>query len=252
MQFLDAFSNQMHARMETIVRMHTPAPMGSACDVALSRIVSRLVPIADAQLGLQSRIPGQEEGKGKSKGKDCKTKPTAKSGDVDFDENAQAEPDEPEEQDADQEEDPEAYLVEAHTSGESEADSDGMLDWSASERKDYKDRTMATAACACPDSSVKQSDTWEWRGPCCLVRVHRQMRRCLFPPTWKETIWQGLTVQPQRIAHVKPRDQSFLSPENVKSVDLLRSEKLHIHGQARLILKSHQMLVAKCTSHQRG
>ena len=51
-------------------------------------------------------------------------------------------------------------------------DSDGMLDWSASECKDYKDRIMATVACACPDSSVKPSDTWEWRGPCLLVRVH--------------------------------------------------------------------------------
>ena len=114
---------------------------------------------------------------------------TAKSCDVDFDENAQAEKDEPEEQDADQEEDPEAYLVEAPTSEEGEFGSDGMLDWSASECKDYKDRITATAACACPDSSVvKQSDTWEWRGPCCLVRVHRQMRRGLCTPTWKETI----------------------------------------------------------------
>ena len=59
---------------------------------------------------------------------------------------------------------------------------------------------------------------------CCLVtlvRVHCQTRRCLFTPTWKESIWQGLTVQPQR-SHVKPKDQSFLSPviENVKSVEL--------------------------------
>ena len=43
------------------------------------------------------------------------------------------------------------------------------------------------------------------------------------------SIWQGLTVQPQRIAHVKPQDQSFLSPvndENVMSVELLRSRKV--------------------------
>ena len=59
-------------------------------------------------------------------------------------------------------------------------ESDGMLDWSARECKDYKDRATATVACACPDSSAKQSDTWEWRGPCCLVRVHRQTRRCLY------------------------------------------------------------------------
>ena len=49
------------------------------------------------------------------------------------------------------EDDPEAYLVEAQSSSsESEMDSDGMLDWSASECKDYKDRIMATVACACP------------------------------------------------------------------------------------------------------
>ena len=107
-------------------------------------------------------------------------------------------------------------------------DSDGMLDWSASECKYYKDRIMATVACACPDSSIKLSDTWEWRGPCCLVRVHCQTRRCLFTPTWKESIWQGPTVQPQRITHVKPQDQSFLSPviENAKSVELLRPRKV--------------------------
>ena len=60
------------------------------------------------------------------------------------------------------------------------------------------------------------------RGPCCLVR------RCLFTPTWKESIWQGLTVQPQRITHVKPQDHSFLSlvVDNVKSVELLRPRKV--------------------------
>ena len=76
--------------------------------------------------------------------------------------------DEPQEHDKDQEEDPEAYLVDAQSSEESDMDSDGMLDWSASVYKDYKDRIMATVACACPDSSMKPSDTWEWRGPCCL------------------------------------------------------------------------------------
>ena len=54
------------------------------------------------------------------------------------------------------------------------------------------------------------------------------MRTCLFTPTWKEDIWQVLTIQPQRITHVKPQDESFLSPviENVKSVELLRSRKV--------------------------
>ena len=151
---------------------------------------------------------------------------TAKSGDVDFDENAQAyqeEPEQPQEHDEGQEDDPEAYCVEAPCTSESEMDSDGMLDWSASECKGYKD-CLATVACASPDSLSNLNDTWEWRGLCCLVRVHRQLRRCLFTPTWKEDIWHGLTVQPQRITHVKPQDQSFLRPiiENVKSVEFLR------------------------------
>ena len=145
--------------MTILASMHTHALMGSVCDVALSRIVSRLVPVlannsrpAPAVLSQPRRrpMPSAKERprmprfllkdprtrtKGKSKDKDRKTKPTAKSGDVDLDENAQADPDEPEEQDADQEEDPEPYLVEAQTSEESEMDSDGMLDWSASECK---------------------------------------------------------------------------------------------------------------------
>ena len=129
-----------------------------------------------------------------------------------FDENAQVEKedqDEEQEQDEDQEDDPEAYVVEAQTSSsESEMESDGMLDWPASECKDYKD-CVATVACASPESFKTRKDTWEWRGPCCLVRVHRQLRRCLFTPTWKEDIWQGLTVQPQRITHVKPQDSSL-------------------------------------------
>ena len=101
-----------------------------------------------------------------------------------------------------------------------------MLGWSASDYKDYK-VGVATVACASPDSFKTHKDTWEWRGSCCLVRAHRQLRRCLFTPTWKEDIWQGLTVQPQRITHVKPQDQT-LTPviENVGSVDLLRPRKV--------------------------
>ena len=127
---------------------------------------------------------------------------TAKSGEVDFDENAQADPDEPEEpqgQNDDQGEDLEAILVDAQSSPR-------II------KTPSLDRIMATVACACPDSSVKLSETWEWRGPCCLVRVHRQTRRCLLTPTWKQSIWQGLTVQSQRITHVKPKDQSRISP----------------------------------------
>ena len=55
---------------------------------------------------------------------------------------------------------------------------------------DYKERACAyTAASSSIPASAK--DSWEWRGSCCLVRVHRQARRCLFTPTWKEDIWQG-------------------------------------------------------------
>ena len=217
------FSNQMDARMDIITSMHIPVLMGCVCVVAQSHIISRLVLVlannslldlavrsqpsrrlmrSPKEKLLMPRPPTKEprirrKPKVSLKAKDRKAKPTAKSGETNFDENAQADRDEPQGQDDDQEEDPEAYLVDAQSSFESEMDSDGMLDWSASEWKDYEDRIMATVACACPDSSVKPSDTWEWRGPCCLVRVHRQMRRCLFMPTWKESIWQGLTVQPQ-------------------------------------------------------
>ena len=56
----------------------------------------------------------------------------------------------------------------------------------------------------------------------------------------KESIWQGLTVQPQRITHAKPQDQSFLSPviENVKSVELLRPRKSIISMDRRDSLQS--------------
>ena len=102
-----------------------------------------------------------------------------------------------------------------------------MLDWSASECKDYK-VSIATVACAASDSFKTHKDTWDWRAPCCPVRVHRQLQRCLFTPTWQVDIWRGLTVQPQRITHGKPQDQSFLTPviEHVKSVALLRPRQV--------------------------
>ena len=46
---------------------------------------------------------------------------------------------------------------------------------------DYKERTCAyTPASSSIPASTK--DSWEWRGSCCLVRVHRQARRCLYLP----------------------------------------------------------------------
>ena len=52
----------------------------------------------------------------------------------------------------------------------------------------------------------------------CLVRVRRQLRRCLYTPTWKESIWNGLTVQPQRIANVKTAlyDDKSAKPVNMR------------------------------------
>ena len=128
----------------------------------------------------------KKKSKGKSKGKGSQTKPTAKSGNVDFDDHAQAECEDQDEEQAHEEppeDDPEAYVIAAATSSsESDVESDGILDWSASECKDYK-VGIATVACAASDSLKIQKDTLEWRGPYCLVRVHRQTRRCLFTPT---------------------------------------------------------------------
>ena len=171
----------------TIFRLAPVLADNSLLDPAVQSQPQRSHMLSLKEEQLMPRLPvkatrRRRKPKGKSKGKGRQTKPTAKSGDVAFDEKAQAEHEEQEEsheQDEEQEDDPEAYLVAAQTStSESEMDSDGMLDWSASECKDYKD-CVATVACASPDSFSTLKDTWEWRGPCCLVRVHRQLRRCL-------------------------------------------------------------------------
>ena len=97
----------------------------------------------------------QKKSKGKSRGKGSLTKPTAKRGDVDFEDPRQADPDEQDDEhahDEPQEDDPEAYVIAAATSSsESDLESDGMLDWSPSECKDYK-VGIATVACAASDS----------------------------------------------------------------------------------------------------
>ena len=151
----------------------------------------------------------------------------AESGEVDFDETAQEEQDEADDQAEQQEDEAEVYLADAQTS-ESEMESDGMLDWGPQVCKDYKDGAFATVARASPPTSQETlGGGWEWRGRC-LVRVHRQFHRCLYTPTWNESLWQGLTVQPQKTTHVKPKDQSSRSQviENVKSVDPLRPRKV--------------------------
>ena len=72
-------------------------------------------------------------------------------------------------------------------------------------------------------------DSWEWRGSCCLVRVHRQARRCLFTPTWKEDIWHGFKVYPTRKTYVTPMGQKkHLNPviENVKLCSALKPRRV--------------------------
>ena len=93
---------------------------------------------------------------------------------------------------------------------------------------DYKERACAyTAASSSISASAK--DSWEWRGSCCLVRVHRQARRCLFTPTWKEDIWQGFTVFPTRKTYVTPvGHKKHLNPviENVKLCSSLKPRRV--------------------------
>ena len=75
---------------------------------------------------------------------------------------------------------------------------------------------------------MSAKDSWEWRGACCLVRVHRQARRCLFTPTWQEDIWRGLKVHPTRKTYVTPVGQKkHLNPviENVENVKNCQSLK---------------------------
>ena len=95
-----------------------------------------------------------------------------------------------------------------------------MPDWSASECTDYKDDAFATVARASLQESTQPlSDTWERRGPCCLVGVHQQLRRCLC------TLAHGKRAQ--RLTHVKPKDQSSRNPiDNAKSAGCLRSRKV--------------------------
>ena len=93
---------------------------------------------------------------------------------------------------------------------------------------DCKERACASTAVHTA-LSVSTKDSWEWRGACCLVRVHRQVRRCLFTPTWQEDIWHGLKVQPTRKTYVTPVGQKKpLNPviENVKNCQSLKARRV--------------------------
>ena len=64
---------------------------------------------------------------------------------------------------------------------------------------------------------------------CCLVRVRRQARRCLFTPTWKEDIWHHFKVYPTRKTYVTPMGQKkHLNPviENVKLCSALKPRRV--------------------------
>ena len=89
---------------------------------------------------------------------------------------------------------------------------------------DYKERAFARTAVHTA-MSVSTKDSWEWRGSCCLVRVNRQARRCLFTPKWQQDIWHGLKVHPTRKTCVTPVGQKkHLNPviENVKTYQSLK------------------------------
>ena len=100
--------------------------------------------------------------------------------------------------------------------------------WFAHRSDSYKGRTCAyTAASSSIPASTK--DSWEWRGSCCLVRVHRQARRCLFTPTWKEDIWQVFSVYPTRKTYVTPVGQitAIWTPQSLTLTCLNSSGTAH-------------------------
>ena len=64
---------------------------------------------------------------------------------------------------------------------------------------DYKEQAFASIAVHTP-LSVSAKDSWEWRGAGCLVRVHRQARRCLLHQHGKKTSGMASRcIQPARL-----------------------------------------------------
>ena len=87
------------------------------------------------------------------------------------------------------------------------------------------------APAACDTASIPQkpvNDTWEWRGPCCLVRIHQRPRKTLFTPTWQEPVWSGLKVYPVRTTVVQPEGSGHLQPyvEKVTTKKYFKSRKV--------------------------
>ena len=69
------------------------------------------------------------------------------------------------------------------------------------------------------------NDSCQWRGPCCLVRLHRQTRRALYITTWGEPVWLGLQGAPeQTIFFIFPnarKEKQQLEMETEKSCKFL-------------------------------
>ena len=118
-----------------------------------------------------------EKSKDKNKGKSGKNqnKAKAKTGEVNFVDEDQDEVDG--NTNVNQEDAKACEAIEEFSDGD---DFFGYVaDWDVSDAR----------AASVPQKPV--NDTWEWRGPCCLVRVHRQPRKTLFTPTWN-----GLKIRP--------------------------------------------------------
>ena len=101
-----------------------------------------------------------------------------------------------------------------------------MCDWSASECKDYK-VGIATVACVASESTKIQRDTWKMARTLLSSQSTSTITKMSVYTYMEGRHLAGLTIQPQRITHVKLQDHSFLTPviEHVKSVEYLKPRK---------------------------
>ena len=210
------FLSLTDARMETTVKMHALARTVSACDVPPRRIVFGIAlglavnkPLGQVNPSLHPRknSPRTKIGQQKPRHQEpslvrrkrlVKNKPSAKTGKVDFDD---AENDVPEQEDTqewtEEPDEPEVYFADGQTS-ESEGDVGCMPDWSCKRERGLQS-VCVCSSCVQPHLRQPPSffmiqslwDSWEWHGPCCLVRARSQVRRCLYrvyTPTWEESV----------------------------------------------------------------
>ena len=145
---------------------------------------------ADAQVQRSPDKP-KDKKKGKGKGTSEKNKAKTKIGEVDFADEDQEEVDD---NVGVNEKDAEACEAVAVFS-DSEDIFGYVADWDESDASDYKGCIRAPVACETASLPQKiVNDKWELRGPCCLVRFHRQPRKKLFTLTWQEPVWKTGTV----------------------------------------------------------